>query len=117
MPGSETIFVGTTHKSFAWLPSHQYNESGPKFSMAMRLPDEGDKMKVPGPGSYDAGDIDMCREKLPAFTMAPKTSIPSDHTTKPAPNAYAPEKVGLVVFESECAGLKKQEREVVGLYK
>ncbi|KAK4297021.1 hypothetical protein Pmani_030539 [Petrolisthes manimaculis] len=70
----------------------KYNESGPMFTMAMRLPDDSDKMKVPGPGSYNAGDIDMCREKLPAYTMAPKTTLPCDHTNKPAPNAYAPEK-------------------------
>lgn len=62
--------------------------------MAPRLQDSGDKMKVPGPGAYEPGDLDKCREKLPAFTMAPKTTLPGDNTPKPAPNAYSPEKVG-----------------------
>ncbi|XP_071528740.1 LOW QUALITY PROTEIN: protein CIMAP1C-like [Panulirus ornatus] len=70
----------------------KYQHSGPKITMAPRLPDEVDKMNVPGPGTYDSGDLNKCREKLPAFTMAPKTSLPSDNSPKPAPNAYCPEK-------------------------
>ena len=61
--------------------------------MAPRAADYGDKMKIPGPGTYDSGDLDSCREKVPAYTMAPRTELPSDKTPKPAPNAYAPEKV------------------------
>lgn len=79
--------------------------------MAKRLPDETDKMKVPGPGSYESGDIDMCREKQPAFTMAPKTSLPTDRSPKPAPNAYSPEKVGMrsswEFLKRRCGGLAR----------
>lgn len=60
--------------------------------MAPRPAEEVDKMKVPGPGAYEAGDLDKSRVSLPAFTMSPKTSLPTDHTLKPAPNAYSPEK-------------------------
>ena len=72
---------------------HQYQDSGPAFSMAMKFDDGDDKMKVPGPGTYNSGDLDMCREKVPAYTMAPKTNLPGDNCPKPAPNAYSPEKV------------------------
>ncbi|XP_063865841.1 ciliary microtubule associated protein 1A-like isoform X6 [Scylla paramamosain] len=70
----------------------KYQDNGPAFTMAARIEDSGDKMKVPGPGTYDSGDLDKCKEKLPAFTMSPKTVLPTDNTPKPAPNAYAPEK-------------------------
>lgn len=70
----------------------KYQDSGPKFTMAPRPADEVDKMNIPGPGTYNSGDLDSCREKLPAFTMAPKTNLPSDNSPKPAPNAYSPEK-------------------------
>ena len=61
--------------------------------MSARPADAEDKMKVPGPGAYNAGDLDQCREKQPAYTMAPRTELPGDKTPKPAPNAYSPEKV------------------------
>ncbi|KAK7075287.1 Outer dense fiber protein 3 [Halocaridina rubra] len=75
----------------AYAPE-KYQESGPKFTMAARHVDDVDKMKIPGPGTYDAGNLDKCREKLPAYTMSPRTEMPSDKTPKPSPNAYSPEK-------------------------
>ncbi|XP_045103383.1 outer dense fiber protein 3-like isoform X2 [Portunus trituberculatus] len=75
----------------AYAPE-KYTPSGPKFTMSARLPDEEDKMKVPGPGAYEAGNLDKSRESQPAFTMAPKTTLPGDRTQKPAPNAYSPDR-------------------------
>lgn len=63
--------------------------------MAPRPNEAQDKMKVPGPGTYDSGDLNKCREKMPAYTMAPKTNLPVDKSPKPPPNAYSPEKVSL----------------------
>ena len=68
--------------------------------MAPRPAEDIDKMKVPGPGAYNACEIDKCKEKLPSFTMGRKTNLPSDKTPKPAPNAYSPEKV--CSFNSQC---------------
>ncbi|XP_076068953.1 ciliary microtubule associated protein 1A-like [Oratosquilla oratoria] len=60
--------------------------------MAPRGKEEEDKMKVPGPGAYETSDMDVCKKKNPVFTMSPKTNVPTDHTIKPAPNAYSVEK-------------------------
>ncbi|XP_042224830.1 outer dense fiber protein 3-like isoform X3 [Homarus americanus] len=70
----------------------KYQPSGPKFTMAPRPADEMDKMNFPGPGSYNSGDLDMCREKQPAYTMSPKTDLIVDNSPRPAPNAYSPDK-------------------------
>ena len=53
-----------------------------------------DKLKVPGPGAYNSADVDLLKDKSPAYTMRPRTEIICDKTPKPAPNAYHPEKVG-----------------------
>ncbi|XP_037795154.1 outer dense fiber protein 3-like isoform X3 [Penaeus monodon] len=76
----------------AHCPEKCFNDGGPKFTMAARPNEAEDKMKVPGPGTYDSGDLDKCREKMPAYTMAPKTNLPVDNSPKPPPNAYSPEK-------------------------
>ena len=51
-------------------------------------PEDKTKNKVPGPGTYETVDIDVCQERRPIYTMAPKTDLPSDKTPRPAPNAY-----------------------------
>nr|QPM92669.1 outer dense fiber protein 3 [Procambarus clarkii] len=67
--------------------------SAPSFTMSARpLPDE-DKMKVPGPGSYNDSTVDKYKTvKSPSFSMGQRTTIPSDHTMKPGPGAHCPEK-------------------------
>ena len=55
---------------------------------------EINKNTVPGPGSYNAADMDIYLEQKPSYTMAPRTELPSDKSPKPSPNSYEPEKVG-----------------------
>ena len=61
--------------------------------MGQKLEDLNDKLKIPGPGTYNSTSIDKTRLKNPAFTMRPKTEEPKDRTPRPAPNTYSPEKV------------------------
>lgn len=68
--------------------------SAPSFTMAARAREDEDKMKVPGPGSYDDATVDKYKAlKSPCFSMGQRTTIPSDHTMKPGPGAHCPEKV------------------------
>lgn len=67
--------------------------SAPSFTMAARPKDSEDKMRVPGPGSYDDATVDKYKTmKSPCFSMGQRTTIPSDHTMKPGPGAHCPEK-------------------------
>ena len=66
--------------------------------MSPRTEEYRDKTKVPGPGAYDAGDMNKVKDSLPAFSMGAKYDGPSDKTPRPAPNAYAVEKVNLLVL-------------------
>ena len=61
--------------------------------MGQKIEDPGDKMKVPGPGSYNSTNINILKDQSPAYTMRSRTELISDKTPKPAPNAYCPEKV------------------------
>ena len=60
--------------------------------MGQKVEDFGDKMKVPGPGTYDSSDINLIKDTSPAYTMRPRTESVTDKTPRPAPNAYSPEK-------------------------
>ena len=67
--------------------------------MSARARDQEDKMKVPGPGTYNEAIVDKYKtQKSPAFSMGQRTLIPSDHTMKPGPGAHSPEKVFLIYF-------------------
>ncbi|MCL4137195.1 UNVERIFIED_CONTAM: hypothetical protein GTU68_021985 [Idotea baltica] len=72
-------------------PEKCMQDDGPSWTMAPRLEDIK-KMNVPGPGTYESGDLDMYLEKRPVYSMRPKTELPRDKTPKPSPNAYNPEK-------------------------
>lgn len=75
----------------SYYPEKYTPDEGPKWTISGRLKDS-EKSDVPGPGAYEAGNINFVREKNPSYTMRPKTEIPSDKTPKPSPNAYYPEK-------------------------
>jgi len=81
--------------------------SSPAFTMSGRSKDIGDKMKVPGPGSYDPSGVDAYKaENSPAFSMGQRTVIPGDHTTKPGPGVYSPEKCEVVSTPEYSFGVK-----------
>ena len=61
--------------------------------MGYKIEDLDDKMKIPGPGTYNSADIDLLKDKSPAYTMRPRTEDATDKTPRPAPNSYSPEKV------------------------
>ncbi|KAL7635944.1 UNVERIFIED_CONTAM: hypothetical protein RMT77_013761 [Armadillidium vulgare] len=69
------------------------HQSSPSFTMSARPRELEDKMKIPGPGSYNEAFVDKYKTaKSPAFSMGQRTNIPSDHTQKPGPGAHSPEK-------------------------
>jgi len=59
--------------------------------MAPKTDEYKDKTVVPGPGSYESGDVNKVKDQLPAFSMGAKFDLPVDKTPKPAPNAYTPD--------------------------
>ena len=67
-------------------------DTGPSYTIAPRLQDI-EKNEVPGPGTYEAVDVEVCKERQPVYSMAPKTELPVDRTPRPSPNAYHPEEV------------------------
>ena len=66
----------------------QYYEDlkGPEFTMGGRIEDV-DHTVVPGPGTYNAGDMDAMKAKLPAYSMGAKLQDEKVFKT-PSPTAY-----------------------------
>lgn len=100
------MFLSTAPNSYS-IPSllghtkEGAKHSAPSFTMSARPKGAEDKMKVPGPGSYDEATVDKYKTlKSPSFSMGQRTSIPSDHTMKPGPGAHCPEKVTIYQFVS-----------------
>jgi len=53
---------------------------------------------TPAPGAYEVSDTNGYKAKAPAFSLSTRYVIPSDHSMKPGPGAYTPEKVMCIVF-------------------
>lgn len=66
--------------------------TGFKFTLTGRLK-EPKKFEVPGPGTYETPNMDAYLERMPVFTLSPRTHLPKDDNQKPSPNTYYPEKV------------------------
>ena len=49
--------------------------------------------KTPGPGTYNTISDNVFKYKTPAWTMAPRTNLGTDHRTMPGPGSHSPEKV------------------------
>lgn len=74
-------------------------DASPKWTIAGRLK-EMRVSDVPGPGTYESGDLNAIYERQPVFTLRPKTELPTDKSPKPSPNSYYPEKV--LIWLSLC---------------
>ena len=59
---------------------------GIEFTMGARIEDNSTSV-VPGPGTYEAGDVDAMRNKLPAYSMGAKLEDEKKFKT-PSPCAY-----------------------------
>ena len=53
---------------------------------------------TPSPGAYEAADTNRYKNKSPSFSLSTRYTVPSDHTMKPGPGAYSPEKVNIGIF-------------------
>jgi hypothetical protein len=79
----------------------------PSYSIAGRQKDSVDpRVANPGPGKYDAANMDAMKAKAPAFSLSTRTQLPSDDTKKPGPGAYSAEKVNLNVAPAHSFGIK-----------
>lgn len=71
----------------------------PAYTISGRHKDAVDpRVANPGPGKYDAGNMDSMKQKAPAFSLSTRTQLPSDDTKKPGPGAYSSEKVLAVLL-------------------
>ncbi len=48
---------------------------------------------TPAPGAYEASNTNAYKHKNPAYSLSTRYNVPTDHTMKPGPGAYTPEKV------------------------
>lgn len=64
----------------------------PSYSLASR-PKDPKAYVTPAPGAYETPDSNIIKQKQPAFSLSTRYNVPSDHTMKPGPGAYTPEKV------------------------
>ena len=72
-------------------------EDAPRFTMPGRGKDVTDeRTKFPGPCQYEMAKAESTLHKSPAYTLRDRTTLPTDRTQKPAPNAYnADDKVSM----------------------
>ena len=71
-------------------------KSAPSYSLVGRSKIGGfheDLQKTPGPGTYRVSDPNTVKNKLPAYSMTGRNTMPGDNTKKPGPGAYSPERV------------------------
>ena len=69
----------------------------PSYSLSSR-PKDPKAFQTPAPGSYETSDTNQYKTKSPAYSLSTRYNVPTDHTMKPGPGAYQPEKVR----EKEC---------------
>lgn len=68
--------------------------AAPSFSISGRTKEFPDgRLLNPGPGAYNDVSADSIKPKSPAFTVSARYTMPGDHSPKPGPGAYSPEKV------------------------
>ena len=66
---------------------------GPKFTMGLKLK-RIHKPNYPGPGAYNDIQLEVYKEKRPAYSLRAKTHLPTDNNSfNPGPNSYYTEKV------------------------
>lgn len=66
-------------------------KDAPSYSLASR-PKDAKAYVTPAPGTYEASDTSNYKSKSPAYSLSIRYNVPSDHTMKPGPGAYTPEK-------------------------
>ena len=54
-----------------------------------------DRVNNPGPGAYNSANPDMIKPRPPSYSVSSRHNLPSDHSTKPGPGTYSPEKVSV----------------------
>lgn len=69
-------------------------KAAPAFSISGRQKEfVDDRVHTPGPGAYNNANPDSVKPKSPSYSVSSRYTLPSDHSTKPGPGAYSPEKV------------------------
>lgn len=69
-------------------------KSAPAYTISGRNKQTADeRVKNPGPGTYNYVDPENYKQHSPAYTISGRTNIPSDITKIPGPGVYSPEKV------------------------
>ncbi|KAG8328661.1 Outer dense fiber protein 3, partial [Homalodisca vitripennis] len=68
-------------------------KAAPAFSISGRQKEfVDDRVHTPGPGAYNNANPDSVKPKSPSYSVSSRYTLPSDHSTKPGPGAYSPEK-------------------------
>lgn len=57
-----------------------------------------ERVKNPGPGTYNFVDPEAYKEHSPCYTISGRTQLPSDAMQIPGPGVYSPEKVKFPSF-------------------
>jgi len=82
----------------------------PAYTMSGRGKDVVDtRVANPGPGKYEAGNLNAMKEKAPAYSLSIRTILPSDDTKKPGPGAHSPEKINMSPAPAHTFGIKHSQ--------
>ncbi|XP_046395444.1 outer dense fiber protein 3 isoform X1 [Ischnura elegans] len=70
-------------------------KAAPSFTISGRQKEfTDDRVLTPGPGTYNNSSPDQYKaRRSPAYSISARYQLPSDHSQKPGPGVYSPEKV------------------------
>ncbi|XP_039295017.1 outer dense fiber protein 3 isoform X1 [Nilaparvata lugens] len=84
--------------------------AAPAFSISGRQKEFiDDRVNTPGPGAYNSISADSIKAKSPAYSVSSRYTVPSDHSTKPGPGAYSPEKVQIDIPQAHTFGIRHSD--------
>lgn len=72
--------------------------AAPAFSIIGRGKAIGEKISMPGPGTYSTNKAEVTVKRQPAYTMAPRRDPRNPTAGVPGPGVYCPEKVMLLFY-------------------
>jgi len=61
---------------------------------------------TPAPNSYKMPTSNVVKRNAPSYSLSDRTQLYSDHTQKPGPGKYSPEKVVLNIAPAHTFGMK-----------
>ncbi|XP_046395446.1 outer dense fiber protein 3 isoform X2 [Ischnura elegans] len=83
-------------------------KAAPSFTISGRQKEfTDDRVLTPGPGTYNNSSPDQYKaRRSPAYSISARYQLPSDHSQKPGPGVYSPEKVHIDDAPAHTFGIR-----------